>query len=50
MIFRHSNFKARAFARALEFENLNIDSNPLVAEGESVSPITKASKVSNFHR
>jgi hypothetical protein len=37
-------------ARALEFENLTIDCNPLVAEGEYVSPITKASKVFNFPR
>jgi hypothetical protein len=36
--------------RALQFENLTIDCNPLVAEGEYVYPITKASKVSNFRR
>jgi hypothetical protein len=47
-IFLHSNCKARAFARALQFENWTIDCNPLVAEGEYVSPITKDSKVSNF--
>jgi hypothetical protein len=48
-IFLHSNCKARAFARALQFANLTIDCNPLVAEGEYVSPISKACKVSlNF--
>ena len=48
--FSTHTLRARAFARVLQFENLTIDCNPMVVEGESASPITKASKVSNFRR
>jgi len=52
MIFFHlifSNFNAQTLEKALKFENLILRvekyRNSLVAEGESVSPVTKMSKI-----